>query len=828
MNDTITFNPAMQATDPAAAHATKAAHKCVNLRLSTEGSAPCLSPTGEPLKLCDATLAEPYCTFTDSGSHSSLLFLEGTNLYSTGSGNGRRLIASLPSQPGAAIADGDTLKLLTAEGVRHITADPATGTLTDRGVMPRMPDIRFVTHTTGRVSAGLPPLRLTGGYVRCQGSLTGTDLAMLARQLDGMYESLYTQASAMELALQPRLMAWRLFDGQGNVLTRSVPIWVAPGGFQCTGAVTGIITKDDSGTFTTVTGIKAEATAYATRLRIDGSMADPYWKSQCRTLEILAGPQLHPVTASGMTVARMDSIDSATGQLTAYMPGAGAGSLPASLPDEVADALALFDTTAEVIAVYHDPLDLTGAAHSTLAINPKADAATERNDWQTRRRKASGHTDAPGSIAALCSQPNGFMARTVYNSGDTLMLADITPLRHHGFTPSVYSVSNGIGEFRQTSLVEYSSNGSAVTYSTAADDAPDRISPLIVTPFPDASAITLAVEHGGTVRSQRFPLRQSGCGRYSYYLAGSLDTLVMPESSTALSVPPARTVTSRHGGALIVAHPRSPLTPISTVDFGGAPIVAVTPPAGSASAWDFARRHATAWSADAIRTLSVDNSRRVLSTTIVHPCGPVRSDAVTVTPHGIYAAMADGSMILLKGSKVTVPHPAKGVVVAGYCAPYDELWTADADGSVTVTSLQHPESCYTRTFGPVSCLYAAYGRLYAATSSGVYDASCEGTGSTDAINVAWSMRLRTRRHRSLRQFVMWLQSPQASVTAELRGDGGAGSGESYPLLTLRAEGPVNAPLRARMASPWRPYITLRFSGTLAPGSSVSGGEVEFG
>lgn len=446
-----------------------------------------------------------------------------------------------------------------------------------------------------------------------------------------------------------------------------------------------------------------------------------------------------------------------------------------------ADALALFDSTAEVVAVYHDPFTLgSDSLRQPIAVNARSSAATERKEWQSRRRKSSGDT-TPGSIAALCARPGGFMARTVYNTGDTLMLADITPLRHNGFTPSVYSVSNGIGAFRQTSLVEYADNGSAAAYSTAADDAPERISPLIVTPFPDARAITLAVEHGSTIRSQRFTLRQSACGRYSYHLAETLDTIVMPVSETPITVPPTRaSALPRHGGALIVAHPHSPFTPVSAIDFGGAPIVAVTPPAGSASAWDFARRHATAWSADAIRTLSVDNSRRLLSTAVVHPCGPVRSDAVTVTPRGIYAALADGSAVLLKGSKVTVPYPATGITATGYCAARDELWATSGDGSVTVIDLHHPHSCYTRTFGPVNRLYSSAGRLYAATASGVYDTTSETADSTDHVTVAWDMRLRTPRLRAPRRLTLWLQSPQASVTAGLRGDGGAGTRRKPP------------------------------------------------
>lgn len=120
MNDIITFNPAMQATDPTSDSASKAAGKCVNLRLSAEGSSPCLTPVGKPHKLCDATMPEPYCTFTDSGSHSSLLFLEGLNLYSIPLGDSgastRRHITTLPSPPGAAIARGRHAETHDARG----------------------------------------------------------------------------------------------------------------------------------------------------------------------------------------------------------------------------------------------------------------------------------------------------------------------------------------------------------------------------------------------------------------------------------------------------------------------------------------------------------------------------------------------------------------------------------------------------------------------------------------------------------------------------------------------------------------------------------------
>ncbi|MDE6490090.1 MAG: hypothetical protein K2L49_02900 [Muribaculaceae bacterium] len=824
MNDIITFNPAMQPTDSCSS--ADSAEMCVNLRLSTEGSSASLSPTGEPRKICDATMAEPYCRFTDSGGHSSLLFLEDLNLYRTSAlDNGRTCIATLPSKPGAAIADGDTLKIMTPEGVRHITADPTTGDLTDRGIMPHLPDIRFVTHSTATVTATLPTIKLAGGYNRCTGTLSGSDTSMLSKELGSMYENIYAQAAGMGLTLQPRLMAWRLLDGKGNELTRSVPVWVAPGGFQCIGSITGTITKDENGIFSTLTGIKAEASAYATRVRIDGIMADQYWRSQCRTLQIVAGPQLHTVATSGMTVARLDGIDSATGQLTAHMPGTGAGNTPPAMHAEIADAIALFDLSAEVIAEYDDPFGSDSYRQRPLPVNAKANAATERNSWQNLRKKQQS-TSIGEKIMALSASPNGFMAGTVHNSGDTTILADITPLRHKGFTPSIYSVTPGVGKFRQVSHIEYGTDGSAAAYSSADDDAPERISPVIVTPFPDAKAITLTVEHNGTTRSERFALNPSACGRYSYHIADNLDSRTMPESTAPITIPPVHSVTSRYGGALTVSHPCDPFTPISAIDFGSSPIVAVTVPAGSASAWDFARRHMTVWSADAIRTLSVNCSRRQLSACVIHPCGPSRHDAVAVTPHGIYAALDNGQVIQLKGSKVAIPFPGIKATATGYCATLDELWTTDTDGNVTVIGLRHDNCVYRRTFGPVHRLHADSGRLYAAGISGLYDASDEDTDNTSPIVISWVRRMRVDRHRHLRRLTIWLQSPQASVTAELRGDGGAGASESLPLLTVHAQGQINAPLSMRMASPWSPYITLRLSGTLAPGSSLSGAEVE--
>lgn len=283
MNDIITFNPAMQATDPTSDSASKAAGKCVNLRLSAEGSSPCLTLSASHTNCVTRRCQSPTARLPTAARTRRFCFIEGLNLVqhsprAMSGASTRRHITTLPSPPGAAIAEGDTLKLMTPEGVRHITADPATGRLTDRGVMPRLPDIRFVTHTTGSISAPLPQLRLGGGYARSQGPLTASDLSLLASQLDGLYESVYTQASTMGLCLQPRLMAWRILDGHGNELTRSIPVWAAPGGFQCTGAMTGTIAKEN-GIFAILNGIKAEATAYATRLRIDGTMTDTYWLS---------------------------------------------------------------------------------------------------------------------------------------------------------------------------------------------------------------------------------------------------------------------------------------------------------------------------------------------------------------------------------------------------------------------------------------------------------------------------------------------------------------------------------------------------------------------
>lgn len=681
--------------------------------------------------------------------------------------------------------------------------------------------IRCRKHTD--VSAELPAMVLQGEYIRCSGSLDGSDSERLSEQLIAAYTQLARHAAANGSGLQPRLMAWRLTDGDGRVMARSVPMLacVPDTPFAASGPLTAALTKDSGGNFSQMATTTVSAATYRVNIELpDLTMTDHKIRQAASRLDILATPPLHPVDFKAVARTRLTAVDSAHGQLTAYMPGTAEGMSPRSVQRYrlIENVLHRFHELARVVHSVTRPI----ADGTPRVIDvPLYDTSTPADAVKAVEHALSKPvTVLSHDLKARCSAPNSFTAQTWLISGDTLISGDITPHRFCGYMPDTYAAdSEPATGFRQLTKTEIAGSGEVtVAHSRTAGSGamPTRVSALVVSPHPDATSMTMRVcGADGSVRELTLALTQSPCGRYAYHIAADLLPQELAPADSDYVIPATVAKDTPTANAIMASPADAPYSITGHCITGRGVIHRITRSTGSASAWNFARQHLLVWASDGIYSLSVNSSRTTLGATQLHPTGVARADAVASSPWAIYGALTDGSVCFITGSRVTPLIRAGTAAAIGYEPVRHELWIKQTDGMETlVMPLPACSGHYSRSEPVIAKFHDAPGRLYATGTDGhILDLGAE-TEDREPVAVEYSARIPTGLQPGCRmKMLRWdIQSAHADLTTALRTDSGAGAANSYPLISLTTGGPVNAPLRARMAVRPGPWLTFTAQG----------------
>ncbi|MDE7110443.1 MAG: hypothetical protein K2O38_00905 [Muribaculaceae bacterium] len=261
-------------------------------------------------------------------------------------------------------------------------------------------------------------------------------------------------------------------------------------------------------------------------------------------------------------------------------------------------------------------------------------------------------------------------------------------------------------------------------------------------------------------------------------------------------------------GLLLAAPASSPLAPVGSAKVSTGRIHSILAPVGSAGGWNYGRHHLLVFATDGIYAVSIDRSLSVISSSLIHSGGVSGPEAVTSAVDAIYCACSGGRLLRLRGttvSNVSVPFAVSSVAFAGHSS---ELWITSPNAAMTATIHIPSMRCSMRTdmralrFDPESAL--------AVDSAGALrDLSLELPKATD---VTWRRRIESDFSSAM---VEWaVDSPlMVGMKLILMADGGA---TPQRINSLTLNGRLNAPLRLRVFSPRKPYLTVAFSGVTDP------------
>jgi hypothetical protein len=684
--------------------------------------------------------------------------------------------------------------LLTEAGPEWLTRANEQSAWTLRGAVPSAPTVRFTAEATETVEAYVEPFTLSGSYSRGSGALTAADCAAAAGPLLAAYNNMVCSAAAKGLKLQPVLMMWRMKDAAGRVLRQGVPQWVAaPAGFSCLNSVELNVTKGDDGvSFNQVGGAYVTAQAYGVTVELGGAgnLTD-FWREKIASLELLMSPDLDFTALTSAASGRMDLVDSSSAVATLHLPGAAEAE---TLRSMVIDALARFHSTARVVATVVSPF-ASGAAESVALNLPQVSSST-----------SAAITVADRTLAQL-SMPHSFAADVTYGSGAAMILGNIRSVPAPVMLPADYAAGlSGSTATKQFSVARMADGRTRAAMSSTRAGAA-TLPPLIV--FPSVDAVQLQLHVGG--KAQTLALTPSACGRYSYYLAEKLADF----STATWSADEWHTVSGTDSGTewpnlLLTAAAASPLTPVAAQVVCRDALMRLTPSLGATGGWNYGRQHLMAWATDGVYAVSIDRTLATVASTLLHSPGVERSDAVALATRCTYAVGADGVLLRWQGSNataLTLPASSAAAVAAMWCRATEELWVAHEDGAVTVLTANCAR-CYRRT--DLSGGVARFVGEYAVDGSGALLMPARERTAT-AVEVTWRRRVALAQWPQRCVATWLLDAAAARLTLSLLRDGG---GAPQRLLELRVDGPINAPIRAALRSPRRPYVTALISGAL--------------
>ncbi len=796
---------------------------CRNMRQSTDASG--LVPVGMPKEIAEGN-GKPFFMFRDSNGKRTI-FMKSGNAVSCISLDAEspaaKELAILPSDPYCATASGETVIIMTAEGGFKIVHDEDSDSWSVAGLMPSLPAISIIASRTATFSSTIPSRVLSGGYTRCQGGLTAADTSAITGDLLNAYNDISTKARNAGYYVQPVMAEYRLYDKDGGLLYKSAPVLVsAPSGFQCTEAIATTINAS-SGIFSNADAYTLTATGFKLGI-VSPEFTESPWDEIVTAVEITVTPQLHPVDFQSKASNRLESSSATQGVLRMYMPGTANGMVASTAQrEEIIVATAeRMEMLASPIMLYTKPF--AGGISTNAGEIIETDCITmftpDEEIKQLRQLLSAKMTNSE-KLLQETNIPHSFTARTATTTGDIIMWGDITPRLFDGYAAGTFAASTGSGRWRACVKTVSGSRGETVVWHGEGEsNAPLTFSPLLSYPHPDATEMTIKVSYAdGRILSGRFPLKPSPNRRMAYYLNPGATPITLDTQLEVYVIPAEERKPERHPGTIMCSRTISPTecNSVLTVSQGG--ITAITPAVRSSSTWDFARTHLYAFTTTGIYAVSVSGTRKAISANIIDPRRVTGAEAVTCSNDSIYA-IADGQAIRVHGSRSETIGNQTGFKSIGWNGVFNELWFITHEDKTVVYQTDY-NGYYLREMPEAISLYSSDGELFASTGNKILDLSEE---TDDGIQeIEWESRLAidgtvAPLHRSSNGIpritsLSWrVFSVNADLKLSLRGDGGAGEANSYPMLILGAKGCINSPISARVIASARPYITLAVSG----------------
>ncbi len=731
---------------------------------------------------------------TDDGQMS--LIHSGLSLYIVNLATGEyQSVGLLSNEPTSAVAlSASELLVFTSQGSTRVVNSDGSWTILEEMTQPPAFSLEVVDTTV--YNALIPEGTLTGSYLHGTGSLSKADAQSLRNDLLSTYHSLAEKARADGYMIQPVLARIRLIDEYFNVKFTGPTVLL--GQFQLTDALE--ISANVTAATRAVTAI--QASAYNIGVRIPDTLPDG-WQKHIWGLEVQTSTPLHILDyAASLNGSVLADSTGTSSTITCALPGVATdrgGELQRQAV--VWQSLSRLDSllTTRSIKALSDEM-----AGKLITVNISTQDPQQEREALTKAlsKKVSQATGYTAVVARNCSEPHRFTATACALNGDTVLVANPTPVRYEGFPLTAMATSRGIGAWHAYAQVALSDGSEKVVWSGQGSSlAPLALSPILSYPSPDATQMTIAILNSeGTILKQTLPLTPDDAGRASYYIHPSLEPWLPSTTASVYLIPAEQRVATCHDGVVFNTLASNPLEPISALLAAPCAISALTPAARSSSSWDYGKSHFYAFSRFGVTAIGVGTTRTLSGANRISQLPVSTPQQVVWTDSAVYAISDTVTLFSVSGNRST---PLSCVSTSWEGAVPSAAITAYATPPVALPSFKNPLLITTQK--SVTSLLSPDSLSFTRVTP---------DDGTDTIPILWQARIPLSTPIRAANFDLAASLFQGSITLSL--DNGQQPDGSLPLLRLDIDSEVNAPLYYPVTAPFRGWATVSIEARVSP------------
>lgn len=791
-------------------------------------------PTGLPVEMPTAGTV-PFASFVAEGDGQRVtLWLRGTLLcVSLGEAsevtsegeNEIKAITLLDGEPLGAVSvqPGVVRLMMKHRRAVYLTYDSSMN-FAYHGEFPQVPPMRVYATGFTRLGVDVGPLKLTGGSVSGNSTLSAADESVLTSGVLGAYRLLSARAVAGGKALQPVMARCRLLDRKGNTLMATLPsLLSARDGFQCVGSLTAM----SSDGLSTLGAAPLQGECYSIKVGVPDALPEP-WATIADRLVVELTPQLHPVDFSAVAPHVAGRQPDGSDRVEFVVPGA-ARSVALGNADRhrrmVVEALECCGSLFREAAVFSRPFGGgMGVAGGSAEVMPLREASAKLAVGEIEKGMAAGPVALPPWKIDMTSY--SVMAETP--SGTCLA----NPLREpfsgkfpgELFTVGASDAYGADGEWTAYISAELTGKGMrGVATDGGTSGAPGAFSPLLLYPDPSATQLTVGVSlPDGSVRMESLPLTPLPSIGVAYHLRSDLSPFLPAVSDTPLRIPAEIIRGESQEGRVEIFGSTDLTLPDDTAVFSRS-VAAVAEPSRSNSSWDFSRRKLLVFGGDGVSLLTIGSGGKIYSLSPVDMrmvASPAAVCAGSGSAGGAVYAIAGNDLVKVEARKVTTLMKDCLATEVGYDAAHGEIWLAGGSGGLRrVTADGEVVKVSIPGVGDSVSLIGFRGGFYVACGS-LYDTSRENF-PPEGVEVELLIRGEALGRVTRVVFPLSASSFDGRLTVE--GDNGTATPSAF--TTCRVTGAVNAPVVLRVVAPFRRYVEVGQQGRVSADARILPPEV---
>lgn len=650
---------------------------------------------------------------------------------------------------------------------------------------------------------------LSGEYNARSTSLEARDVTRVSSALADAYCQASNDCSATGSLVAPILSRYRLYDRLGNMLFESVPKLHVPTGRHDENLA---VTMDIDGSFSHLLGGYLALPNYKLGV-IMPPRTNTVAAGMVARMEVQLTPQLHRVDA-GLT---------ATSRL--FSPTPGALSLSATVPslrrdspgyrNMITKAVAASDDLFETVLEITDPFGGVKAG-TTVALQPAGKTVAAE---KAILAKARG-TSSTGWVSR-CRLPHRLSAGVATDHGDIKLLGDLRIHLYSGHPAHYYMNSGNISDdIESVAVVTFGNDRRTVTRNSGRLWRDMTLSPLIAYPDPDATGIEITVrDTAGVHGTLSLPL--SRCGRWAIYVAPELRPVVLPDYSTASTLPSIGEInpTVQYPGRLLLFSGDKPGDGTHGVEINDGEIkVLHRVDRSTSSTWELSRTRYLVMGTGGIYTLTVSGSTPGMPV-LLDSRGVKSSAAVAaITRLGDSSrvcAIASGDLVAIDINRVITLSRRIGASMLAWCGHRAELLAisepqGDIEGSRALVMHADSGGWSVHTLPAITSTYNHPLMSRLVGSDTIYDLTRE---VDTRVHCRYSRRVGNAPGAPHGVF---LSLTGSNIQGSLRLTADNGRLPAVTISTLWLDGDLDAPLVHRYISRPRVRLTATLEATLSP------------